>query len=280
VKPATHLVAAVAVLVLVAAGLRAQGPQPIQFDVASIKLNSSGPEQPPFLDGSTFRQNGQVRITNMSLWTMIQLIYLDDRTMLMDGGPSWIDDDRFDVVARGEPGSDAQVPMGRIPPRLKAMLQALFEDRFKLRTHVERRDIPVYALVPLDRANPAKKLKPGNDDCLKPPEQRTRECTYPPGFLASPAMTMDDLAVRLSTVLNMANAGFNTRNAIGRPVDNRTGIEGRFDVDIDIGGGVRPPERTAAIITAIREQLGLTVENARGERHVLVIDRAERLLPD
>jgi uncharacterized protein (TIGR03435 family) len=270
----------VAVVLLAAAGVRAEVPQRIQFDVASVKLNSSGPEQPPFLDGTTFRANGQVRITNMSLWTMIQLIYLDDRTMLMEGGPSWIDDDRFDIVAKGEPASDAQAPMGRIPPRLNAMLHALFEDRFKLRLHVEQREIPVYALVPLDRANPAKKLKPGNYDCLKPPEQRIRECTYLPRFLASPAMTMDDLAARLSTVLNMANAGFNKRADIGRPVDNRTGIEGRFDIDLDPVGSVPPPERTAAIITAMREQLGLTVENARAGRNVLVIDAAEHPRPD
>jgi hypothetical protein len=61
------------------------------------------------------------------------------------GGPSWLNSDRFDIVAKaeGDPGVDAQ---GR-PTRLIAMLKVLLEERFKVKVHTEMRETQTYALV-------------------------------------------------------------------------------------------------------------------------------------
>src|SRR5215216_6208028 len=132
------------------------------FDVASIKQNMGEPG-PPLIDGRTFRQNGQVTVTNMSLLAMIQVLYLDKPGMRLEGGPDWLGLDRFDIIAKGIPGSDVAVPAGMPLPRMQAMLKALLEERFALRTHVERRPMPVYALIPAETDGARVKLKPASD---------------------------------------------------------------------------------------------------------------------
>ena len=269
------ILATVAAVACSTGPLRAQDAGRPQFDVASIKPSASGPESRPLLDGSTFRQNGQIRITSMSLWTIVQLVDVGGPELLMEGGPGWIKSDRFDIVAKGDPGADAQVPMGRIPPRLHAMIDALLQDRCELRTHIEHRTVDVLALVPVDRASPARQLRPASAGCLKPPAQRQAdECTPRPGVVSLPAISMDALAISLRFIMNFGDGG--------RPIENRTGIDGMFDVALDLGSDRIPfgPEGTAMIITALREQLGLALEPARSERDVFVIDHAERPTPD
>src|SRR5215216_4300148 len=134
------------------------------FDVASIKQNMGEPG-PPLIDGRTFRQNGQVTVTNMSLLAMIQVLYLDKPGMRLEGGPGWLGVDRFDIVAKGSPGSDVAVPAGMSLPRMNAMLKALLEERFALKAHLEQRSMQVYALTPADADRPLAKLKPASDVC-------------------------------------------------------------------------------------------------------------------
>jgi uncharacterized protein (TIGR03435 family) len=67
-----------------------------------------------------------------------------------------------------------------------------------------------------------------------------------------------------------------------RPVVDRTGLTGFFDVQIDLpplqpatspDGG---PESGPSPFTVLQEQLGLRVEEGRGPVEVLVVDRIER----
>jgi uncharacterized protein (TIGR03435 family) len=70
-------------------------------------------------------------------------------------------------------------------------------------------------------------------------------------------MTMD----RLATLLE---------SSAGRPVQNKTGLTGEFDVDISWS-----PE--LSVFTAIREQLGLALEGGTDiVRDSIVVDRIER----
>ena len=67
--------------------------------------------------------------------------------------------------------------------------------------------------------------------------------------------------------------------AARRPVVNRTGLIGEFDLDVnyapDLDTAAAPETATApALTTALREQLGLKLEGGRGPVEVLVIDRA------
>jgi uncharacterized protein (TIGR03435 family) len=75
---------------------------------------------------------------------------------------------------------------------------------------------------------------------------------------------------------------------IGRAVIERTGLTGRFDLNLEwtqdeflsrVGpdaAGSQANEAGPSIFTAIKEQLGLKLEPQKGPVEVLVIDRAEK----
>ena len=53
------------------------------------------------------------------------------------GGPAWIGRDCFDVVAKADGGSS----------RAPLMLRALLVERFGLATHIDAKEMSIYALV-------------------------------------------------------------------------------------------------------------------------------------
>jgi uncharacterized protein (TIGR03435 family) len=73
---------------------------------------------------------------------------------------------------------------------------------------------------------------------------------------------------------------------VSRPVIDKTGLKGRFDVDPDVNvnwdhlvtsapADVSGPNRE--IFVALQEQLGLKSESTRGPVRTIVIDSAEKL---
>src|SRR5207244_1838285 len=69
------------------------------------------------------------------------------------GGPSWIETDRYDVVAKAEGNATAD--------RMRLMVQTLLADRFKLKFHRESKVLPVY-VISLGKTAP--KLFPPKDE--------------------------------------------------------------------------------------------------------------------
>jgi uncharacterized protein (TIGR03435 family) len=71
-----------------------------------------------------------------------------------------------------------------------------------------------------------------------------------------------------------------------RPVEDRTGLTGNFDLDLDWTPNQQPPAGTpalpspdpngAGLFTALREQLGLRLESTKNSIDIVVVDYAER----
>jgi uncharacterized protein (TIGR03435 family) len=250
------LVLGVAVVVL---GFAFVSGQPrATFDVAAVKVNRSG--QIPMRITAPL---GRFEATNVTP----QLLILNAfrlRDFQLTNVPGWAAEERFDVTAR------TASPAAR--DEVSAMVRALLEDRFQLRTHRETRDMPTYALV---FATPARRLGPGmristadcaNDAC------NTR---ITPSSLVATGMTMARLAVTLS-------------NFVGRVVTDESGLEGAYDLDLKFapdqpapGAALTQADADApSVFTALREQLGLRLDGRRGPVDVLVVDRLERPTPD
>lgn len=283
--------AAVAAVALTAAVVAAQEPadRPT-FEVASIKPVKSADAA----NRLSIEPGGRFRFSNITLkqlmGTAYQRMAYDNREIV--GGPDWTDTDRFEVLAqaRGE-----LVDAAGFPTRVFAMMRALLEERFQLKVHEDKRERSVYTLQ-LGRGDRAlgPRLKPSTTDCAavmrdeangKPPKfepGQMRPCAVgvPPGRLMASAVTMDAFA--------RVVGGF-----VGRPVVDRTGLGGVFDVDIEFSPefrpGFLPPEPGAAapapsdkpsLFTALQEQLGLKLVSDRVAIDVLVIDHAERPTPD
>ena len=206
----------------------------------------------------------------------------------IDGGPSWIDSERYkvDAKAEGAPGQE----MMRGP-----MLQALLEDRFKLKVHRESREVPVYSLV----VAKVPKLTPFQEgsctilDFSKPPA---------PGEKFTPcAIAMRKRNGTVDWNLHGATLDEFARDLgsdLDRIIINKTGISGKYDFHLDfapdettaglnslrVGPNGEPgfpqpaasdPSGGPSIFTAIQE-LGLKLESAKGPREFLVIERVEK----
>jgi uncharacterized protein (TIGR03435 family) len=132
-------------------------------------------------------------------------------------GPDWLATDRFDIEARG--------PESPGPPnaQLLAMLRSLLADRFKLITHSEKRELPVFSL---ERARRDGSLGPGlrPTDCpeLEVDLTRPQPCTnVQTGFcsLTLRGMPFNQFVPFLSPSLN-------------RVVVDRMALDGRYDIEL------------------------------------------------
>ena len=146
--------------------------------------------------------------------------------LLMSGGPSWIDEDRFDVTAKVGDVGPADVA------QKQSMLRQFLRERVKLVVHMQSVDAPLYALVVARRDGVfGRQLRRSRDECdageagsvptPTRPDQPLR-CilnVIPPGLLLLRGQTMSDLAHALTETLD-------------RVVVDRTGLSGRFDADV------------------------------------------------
>jgi uncharacterized protein (TIGR03435 family) len=163
------------------------------------------------------------------------------------------------------------------------MLRNLLADRFKLVMHRETRTMPIYSLEVQNAGKQAEKgltpttCVPGAP-VLPPANARDAQgrfhCginSFWAGHLLLTGNTLDVLANRLGSL-----------PVVGRSVVNRTGLDGRFDIELSFTPGSDPgttPD-SVSVFRAVREQLGLKLESARGPVEVLIIDSIERPTPD
>lgn len=206
------------------------------------------------------------------------------------GGPGWIGSDRFEILANTNPDvslSDA-----------RAMLRGLLTERFRLEVHTESRELPVYLLDfahedrrlgrQLRRSGPECAFPTGPRDVPMPPpppppppvKGRVLSLDSPP--MPCPSMVFGNSAsghwsIRSWTIPQLAQR---LTNALGRPVVDRTKLEGTFDFDLTFATQAPTLDAAAqaqvpALTTAIREQLGLRLDATRAPVDVLVVDTIE-----
>jgi uncharacterized protein (TIGR03435 family) len=218
------------------------------FEVASVKLHK--PEPGPFRV-STGGEVGRINYSNVTLKACIREAY-GLRPYQVAGGPGWLNDDRFDIIAKAPgPASKAQ---------LMLMLKSLLADRFHLTFHVETKEMPVYSLVV---ARKGLRLHEATDEAGG--TQIGGDAAHP--FTAR-NISMAQFAGSLSRV-----------REVDRPVLDATGLKGLFDLTLDFAADDPTSTDTAAgpsIFTALQEQLGLKLEPTRGPVEILVVDHAEK----
>ena len=242
------------------------------FDVVSLRVNTSGGAQ-----SNVNRTPSGVTITNHPLRVIVQLAYGISQPARLIGLPDWAERDRFDLAARGSVGSLDD---------FRAMMQAMLTERFGFAAHTEQRNVPSYNLVLARRDGklgpslmPSTKICPngllggrGRAAGAAPDAQRTVDCSFhsAPGEIELPGAPISSLVSFFSLTQ-------------GRPVVDRTGLAGRYDMHLvfapePIPGAPPQPgfEGRATITTAIQEQLGLKLEAATQPEDVLVIDRVSK----
>src|SRR5579863_198631 len=197
----------------------------------------------------------------------------------ISGGPAWINSDGYRISATVE-GNPSRAVMRSL------MLQALLEDRFKLKIRRETREVPVYALTVAKSGAKLQRVKEGGctpRDYTKPAVEGLKDATGQRlcTVMVSPAGISGQMDLdRLSQTLG---AG------LDRPVIDRTGITGMFDIRLEFvrdqttAGFIPleplPPSGNAdgtSIFVAIQEQLGLKLESSKGPGQFLVVESVEK----
>ena len=279
-----------------AAWLRAQTQAPERlpsFEVASVKQNMSGDSRMRMVT----QPGGRLVVTNAPLMGLIATAFsvADSQSMIRSrvlGGPSWIDSERYDIDAKA--AAEFQPTPGGHSSEMILMLRSLLEERFKLRTHRETRELPVYELV-VARADG--KLGPGlhksDVDCdaviaarrggAPPPPRQPME-PPPCALMAGPARTIAGAASMQQITAHLAVR-------MERPVIDKTGLTDRFDFTLAFTPdqmpttapppGVPPIDPNGpSLFIALQEQLGLKLQPAKAPMDVIVIDSIEHLIPD
>ncbi len=268
-----------ALVVLVAGLFAGAAPfaQPPAFDVVSIKRTDVNDTRP----GADFgaQPGGRLVARNNAVSNFITNAY-DIPGYLVVGGPEWMGADRYNMEARaaGEPSR----------PQMMLMLQTLLAERFQLRVRREVREMPAYVLTV---ARGGAKLTPSKDGaCL----ERDPSKPIPPpasGAAASRLCGNNNMNSRVSPPnmtwtafrIDMSRVAGALANYFRRPVVDRTGLAGFFDIQIDLPP-LQPAAATdagvadsgASVFTVLQEQLGLRVEDGNGPVEVLVVDSIER----
>jgi uncharacterized protein (TIGR03435 family) len=169
------------------------------------------------------------------------------------------------------------------------MLQALLADRFRLTLHRETRELPVYDLMA--KKSGLKLPPPKEVNCVSfPPGTAPRrvagsvDCGYAPLLLSSTGLRMN------GRKLHMADLVRELAITLGRPVLDKTGFTGEFDLNLNYtdealtkspvsavpDGNRLPNEPNLSLVFAAVGELGLKLEPANGPVEVLVVNHAER----
>lgn len=274
VSPCLALVAAV--------GLFGQsGAKPLTFEVASIKPSGSDPHRVMI----QIQPGGGLRTSGTSLKMLLTYAY-DVRDFQISGGPSWINTDRYDIMAKtgdepvsenpDDPSKMTDEQRRTVGEQMRERLRALLADRFQLTIHRETKEQPVYALM-IGKNGP--KLQ----------ESQTKEANGQKGMMRMGRGQLSGQGVPLDMLTRTL------ANQLGRPVVDRTGLKGNFDFKLEWtpdpgqGGGPfagppppgvdapPPPDPNGpSVFTALQEQLGLRLESQKGPVEMVVVDRVEK----
>jgi uncharacterized protein (TIGR03435 family) len=208
-------------------------------------------------------------------------------------GPVWMATERFVL--------DATMPPETTREQRLSMLKNLLADRFKLTTHRDTKELPMYSLV-VAKNGPKMKESPdvpvhtqSGADTSQPPSLATNVRTVTAGGRAritAQDETMQDLADHLTRQLD-------------RPVKDETGMSRTYDFVLTFSSdglsgtpnpaGTMPPTSSADgpprslssdlpdaqelsdLFGAVQSQLGLKLEAKKGMVEVLVVDHCERM---
>ena len=307
-----RLLALIVPLVTAIAAAQTPAPQSTggslpSFEVASVKSNKNGLASPMMAR----MLPGRFEATNVPIRLLVLQAYRLPAYQIQ-GLPSWVDSERYDIAAKAPDGSQ--------PDQLMLMIQSLLIERFKLKAHKETKESPIYALV-MTRSDGklGPKLSKTTDDCEAiTAERRAAARARGPGPgpipvpLNPPAPTERPICTVNMMPVQGAGAPFTVRYRAGgqtiealtrqlsgmvnRLVVDRTGLTGLYDYEIEFSpartlntapitapvNGTAPaaPIDDGPSVFESVQQLGLKLESTKGPVEYLIVDSVEKAVDD
>ncbi len=283
---------------------QSQAPAPQSFEVASIK-----PSDPAangvFMIRMGNSPGGRWTASGITAGILIQQAY-DVRDYQISGAPSWVNSERYDIVAKADTPNITR-------ENLRVLLQSLLAERFNLKLHRETKELPIYELVVGKNGHKLheSEIQPATQTDTQPPDPAKPVQVGGGGGSvgAGPGgkVVGGETPARSGSMMRMGRGQLSAQmtpvsaiaamlaQQLGRPVIDKTGIKGNFDFTLQwtpdetqrgmgLGGIEKPaadsplPADTSgpSIFTAVQEQLELKLEAAKGPVEILVIGHIER----
>jgi uncharacterized protein (TIGR03435 family) len=273
------------------------------FEVASVKPSNPNPTGPLGATPMILPALGRLTAQNVTLRMLVMTAY-NRQPFQIVGGLPWWNSNKFDITAKAEDGSATL-------DQMRMMLQGLLADRFKLKAHIETREVPIYELV-LARGDKkfGPKMKASTDTCpdFKEQQQKMLEAIAKGGvgalqsLLGKPGENKPCSMTQIPPTPDNPALGFKATGQplellvtlltqlSGRPVIDKTGLTGPHDFELSISLqslaalyqelGVTLPlppglPEGPALMTTVQEDLGLKLDAKRAPSEVLVVDSAE-----
>ncbi len=235
--------------------------QSAAFDAADV--HPSAHRANPFPDGGFLRGDRYV-YRQATMVDIIAAAYNMDAGKVL-GGPSWLEADRFDIIAKA--------PSTTPPETVRLMLQSLLADRFKLVFHHGDQAQPAFVLS-AGKGKPKLKQSEGDGDSNcenKTPPSDPGSTEIPTIIVSCRYMSMEDFATALR---NMAG-GY-----LSNPVVDSTNLKGTWDFDLKWtprGLLQRAGADGISIFDAVDKQLGLKLDLQTATRPAFIVDSVDRM---
>lgn len=264
----------------------------LEFEVASVRP-STPPSQQNSVNVGLHLDGSQARIVSFTFKDYVAMAYRIKAYQI--SGPDWAGTDRFDL--------NAKLPAGSTSDQIPEMLQVLLTDRFGLKFHREKKELPVYALV---IGKPPFKLKevPDSPDDGPP---ATNVAASGSGAGVSVDLGHGSSYTFANNKFEAKKFGMDTlattlERYVDRPIVNLTELKGKYDVALEVtpedyqamlirvaisAGLVLPPQvlnlidgNTAPSLMDAIQQAGLKLDARKSPLDFLVIDQARKTPTD
>jgi uncharacterized protein (TIGR03435 family) len=241
-------------------------------DVRAIKFNPSNFNL--FMKGPTVRA-GRYEIRTATMLDLVTTAYGVDPEKVI-GGPTWLEMDRFDLVAK--------LPAGSTRDSEKEMLRGLLADRFALTVHNDTKPLAAYALTASKHPQIKESDGSGEKGCKF--DFQGRQNNGPQA--AAPADGPQPIPTILYTCHSMTMEAFakdlhdgivsNFIQSI--PIVDRTGLTGSYDFSFKFtqrGATTSAnPADFVSVFDALEKQLGLKLDRTTTPLPVIIVDSANQ----
>lgn len=246
-----------------AAGAVAQTAKLASFEVASVKPAAPCCAPGQWRESKVFDDRIDFRYVTMR-YCIAAAYRLKEYQV---SGPGWINEARYDIVAKAAEGTRRE--------QIPEMIQTLLAERFKLEVHREKKGFDVFVLV-VGKNGP--KLTPTGPDRLA----QGGGANY---GISITGAGVGRLEAKHADMMSLVNT---LPRFVGRPVVNLTEIEGRYDFDLEFSpedmkgmrveappSGMPTAEFGMSIFTSI-QKVGLKLESRKLLLDAIVVDRGEK----
>jgi uncharacterized protein (TIGR03435 family) len=219
-----------------------------------------------------FYSGGRYELRFATMADLIHTAYGID-TERVFGGPSWLEMDRFDVIAKTPARSTAE--------SRKLMLQSLLADRFGLVVHNDNKPVTAWRLTAVKpklqegdgSGETGCNFKVESSQAPAGPPEKERVIALPVLSYTCRNTSMSSFA-GLMTAIPGAGQYFDNK-----PVVDQTGLAGVWDFTVSytprIPPGIATTGESKPLPDAVEKQLGLKLELAKTPVPVLVVDSVQ-----